>query len=452
MLPPVPLLDVAGYKRRTKVAPTDVDGVVAQYPGYVEHRIARGSSWISARLGKRYRVPLGQDPPAFVATGTAPPLVTLSGRPVLGSLELVFQVLTAGALGVATFWWSVDGGQAWTMASALASSGTSPPAVTVAGAAELTTPAELRVNVTTAGALGTARVQWSEDGGATWNIGAAMAATGTTPPAVALSGTSNVALPSDVQIQITTAGPLGTALFQWSQDGGVTWTTGLQTSGTAVPLGFTGLSATFSLGAYAVNNAYLGQGQLASSSFVLGSTGLTLAFPAGAYGADNAYMGQGIATAATFVVPGTGLTATFAGTAGNYSADNVYSAPTPAPEIALGWLVAMLDVDVWTRRGTNYSDPAIVEAVAQRTEALGEIKEAADSKDGLFELPLNDQVQGGAAVIRSAPVAYTETSPFASADLQEALGRPEDFHGMGGTFSYPAAPLVQPDEGEKEDR
>lgn len=449
MLPPVPLLDVAGYKRRTKVAPSDVDGVVAQYPGYIEHRIARGSSWISARLGKRYRVPLGQDPPAFVATGSAPPPIALSGRPVLGSLELVFQVLTAGALGAATFWWSVDGGQAWTMAPALASAGTTPPAVTVVGAAELSSPAALGVQVTTAGALGTARVQWSADGGATWNVGSAMASTGTSPPAVALSGTSNVALPSDVQIQITTAGPLGTALFQWSQDGGATWTTGLQTSGAGVPLGFTGLTATFSLGLYATNNAYVGQGQLARPSFVLGSTGLTLGFPAGAYAADNVYTGQGLATAASFVVPGTGLTATFPGNAGNYSADNVYSAPTPAPEIALGWLVAMLDVDVWTRRGTNYSDPAIAEAVAQRTEALGEIKEAADSKEGLFELPLNDQEQGGAGVVRSAPVAYTESSPFVAADVQESLGRAEDLAGVGGTFSYPGAlPLVQPGQGE----
>lgn len=247
MLAPIPLLDVAGYKRRSKVRPEDVDILVSMYPGFIDHKIAAGTSRMNARLAKRYRVPLGQTAPQLVAQGDAvPPTVVLSGRPTLGCLEIVIEI---------------------------------------------------------------------------------------TDPAT----------------------------FQWSLDGGETWTTGA-TIAASVPLPATGMIATFPSATYDVSM--------------------------------------------------------------------VYEASTPVPEIALGWLASIIDVDFWQRRGANPSDPTIVQAVADRDSALLEIKEAADSKDGLFELPTVDSI-GDSAVAKAGPLYYSEASPYVSADRQEREGFFEDCRGVG---------------------
>ena len=69
--------------------------------------------------------------------------------------------------------------------------------------------------------------------------------------------------------------------------------------------------------------------------------------------------------------------------------------------------------------------PTIVDAKAERDAALAEIKEAADSEQGLFDLPTNDVV-GDSAIGHAGPLAYTEASPYVSADRQEREGRLED--------------------------
>ena len=241
---PIPYFDVAGYKRLTRHVGTAIDLLAQAEPGFLEHCIAVGTSKINARLAKRYIVPLGQSAPSLVSFGTSPPAVSLSGRPALGSLEMIIQVTT-----------------------------------------------------------------------------------------------------------------LGPANFQWSQDGGVTFTPGGIIGTSPVPLGVTGLAVTFA--------------------------------------------------------------------AGVYSADNIYKASTPVPAIALGWLARMVDVDVWDKRGTNPQDPTIERWIALRQEALDEIKEAADSKDGLFELPTND-VLGDSAVDHAGPLLYSETSPYTWTNLQGCEGRLED--------------------------
>jgi hypothetical protein len=251
MLPPIPFFDVSGYKRRSSsLTPEDIDLATTRFPGFVEHRIAGGSSRIGARLAKRYATPLGKSPPQLLAFGTLPPVVTLTGRPTLGSLEMA--------------------------------------------------------------------------------------------------------------VQVTTPGIVGAAVFRWSQDGGETWTS-------------TSTAATVALG----------------------TTGLTANFPAGSYGADN-----------------------------------VYRASTPIPEIVLGWLVAIVDVDVWRRRGVNPQDPMIELAVADRTAALAEIEEAANAKEGLYDLPTND-MSGDSTITRSGPLCYTESSPFVGADLIDRAGVCEDENGTG---------------------
>lgn len=428
-----PYLDAPGFIARTVMPPGDVAILETQFPGYVEQRIATRSSLVNARLRKRYGaqgvLPFGQVAPPLLAAGSSPPAVTLAGRPTLGSVKLRLAVLVAGPLGSSTFWWSADDGLTWTLGPTLAASGTTPPAVAVAGAGKLPSPGSLRVEVTTAGVLGVSRFQWSEDGGATWNIGAAMAATGTTPPGVSLVGTSGVALPSDIVIQITTPGALGTAVFQWSQDGGATFTTGLSTSATPVLLGSTGLVAVFSLGNYAANNVYTGQGIATAALFLLGATGLVLDFPAGTYAADNVYLGQGAPTAASVPLLGTGMQALFP--VGMYAADNVYAAATPVPETILDWIVALVTLDAYDRRGVNAQDPAIERVVAAATEALARLQEAADGKEGLIDLPTTED--GDTAIVTGGPLGYHETSPYVWTDEQRNEGRTED-RGGGGDF------------------
>lgn len=192
---------------------------------------------------------------------------------------------------------------------------------------------------------------------------------GTLPPRVTLGGRPILGC-LEMAIQITTAGPLVGAAFQWSKDGGETWTTG-------------------------------------------------------------------VATAATVSLPGTGLVANFADAP--YSADNVYLAPTPVAEIALGWLVSMVDVDVWDRRGANAQDPTIARYVAKVEKAETQIAAAANSQEGLFELPLND-AESASAVQHAGPLSYSEASPYVGADRQEREGFVEDCHASGTYGGDPQIP------------
>ena len=77
-------------------------------------------------------------------------------------------------------------------------------------------------------------------------------AAGTTPPTVSLTGTP--AGYWDLRIEITTGGARGTAVFKWSADGGATYTTGVATAAN-VDLG-NGITVVFATGTYATDNVY----------------------------------------------------------------------------------------------------------------------------------------------------------------------------------------------------
>lgn len=79
-------------------------------------------------------------------------------------------------------------------------------------------------------------------------------ATGTTPPTVTLTGSPSNTTQSNIEIDITTSGTLGTALFQWKLNG-VVQQTGQFTAASFL-LGTTGITANFSAGTYAINNVY----------------------------------------------------------------------------------------------------------------------------------------------------------------------------------------------------
>lgn len=130
----------------------------------------------------------------------------------------------------------------------------------------------------------------------------------------------------------------------------------------------------------------------------------------------------GVLTSASVVLGATGLSATFA--SGVYSTDNVYAAASPVPEIVLGWLTTLVTDDLYRKRGRDPQDPAMVDLRDDVTRTLGEIKEAADSKDGLFDLPVSEDLDS--AVTTGGPLGYSETSPYVWPVIEKNVGQAED--------------------------
>jgi hypothetical protein len=107
-----------------------------------------------------------------------------------------------------------------------------------------------------------------------------------------------------------------------------------------------------------------------------------------------------------------------------------FAAPTPV--VVQGWLAKIVTVSAYMKRGFDPSDVQGVEYVKQRDEAVAEIKEAADSNTGLFDLPLRaDTNQTG--ISRGFPRAYSEASPYVWSDQQGDRGPLEDSGRSGST-------------------
>lgn len=141
-------------------------------------------------------------------------------------------------------------------------------------------------------------------------------------------------------------------------------------------------------------------------------------------------------TGAAVVLPNTGLTVNFP--TGVYSTDNVYSSATAVPETVLGWIVALVTVDLYRKRGVNPQDPTIEMIREDAARALAELKEAADSKDGLFDLPVNED--NDSAVTTGGPLGYVEASPYTWTDIELASGRAEDQQDQTGVLPSDGSP------------
>lgn len=91
---------------------------------------------------------------------------------------------------------------------------------------------------------------------------------------------------------------------------------------------------------------------------------------------------------------------------------------SPVPEVYLGWIVALVTLQAYQRRGwnpTSAENTLVIEAVKQ---AKDEIKEAADSATGLYELPLRQDRPGVSGVTYGGPLGYSEASPWDWTDRQ----------------------------------
>lgn len=102
----------------------------------------------------------------------------------------------------------------------------------------------------------------------------------------------------------------------------------------------------------------------------------------------------------------------------------------PVPEMALRWLTALVTKRCWLKRGFDPQEADMVEVQEDLKLALDEIKEAADSEVGLFELPLRaDTNESG--VSRGGTRVYSEQSPYVWVTKQARIGRDEDRSGDG---------------------
>ncbi len=94
----------------------------------------------------------------------------------------------------------------------------------------------------------------------------------------------------------------------------------------------------------------------------------------------------------------------------------------PPPEIVLGWLDAMTTVDAYTKRGWDPADAQSKIIVDDRDRAFTEMKEAADAQNGLFDLPLREDLTGS-GITRGGPLGYSEPDPYEWMRVQDEARR-----------------------------
>jgi hypothetical protein len=102
----------------------------------------------------------------------------------------------------------------------------------------------------------------------------------------------------------------------------------------------------------------------------------------------------------------------------------------PAPTMVQAWLARIVTPRVWHKRGVDPTDQQFQQIVADDVDARAEVKEAADSDVGLFDLPLLP-TGGVSGVTQGFPRSYSEASPYVAFDQQADLGRCEDEARMG---------------------
>lgn len=107
----------------------------------------------------------------------------------------------------------------------------------------------------------------------------------------------------------------------------------------------------------------------------------------------------------------------------------------PVPDVVLGWLTALVTYDAYRARGFNPQDPLGELIRADYDAAKAEVKEAADSKDGLFDLPASTE-ETDSSVTTGGPQAYSETSPYVWTNIEAAVGKAQDaaYTGRGSRF------------------
>jgi hypothetical protein len=89
----------------------------------------------------------------------------------------------------------------------------------------------------------------------------------------------------------------------------------------------------------------------------------------------------------------------------------------PAPEVICGWLTAIVTPDLYFRRGWDPASEQGLAILAEAARAREEMKEAADSNEGLFDLPTREDLTAS-AITQGTPMVYSEASPYSWTDVQ----------------------------------
>jgi len=103
-----------------------------------------------------------------------------------------------------------------------------------------------------------------------------------------------------------------------------------------------------------------------------------------------------------------------------------FDADSP-PLVVKGWLARLVTVPLYRRRGVDTTDAQITAVQDDAKDAQAELKEAADSKEGLYELPLRADAPVSDGVTRGKVLSYCEQSPYTWTIVQERNGRGEGY-------------------------
>lgn len=105
---------------------------------------------------------------------------------------------------------------------------------------------------------------------------------------------------------------------------------------------------------------------------------------------------------------------------------------SPYPGVVIGWVAQLVTLDVDIKRGVQATDEQFKVIQEQAQLAKAEVKEAADSDVGLFDLPATDEA-AASGITQGSPRSYSEASPYAWTDVQGQVGRSQDQNRGGGS-------------------
>jgi hypothetical protein len=111
-----------------------------------------------------------------------------------------------------------------------------------------------------------------------------------------------------------------------------------------------------------------------------------------------------------------------------------YAAPFTAPyptQVQL-WITSLVTEALMLRRGVDSQDAQYQSIQASAEQARVELKEAANSQDGLWDLPLS--ASQASAISKGGPKGYSEASPYVWTNVQAARAQTEDENGEGSYY------------------
>ena len=102
----------------------------------------------------------------------------------------------------------------------------------------------------------------------------------------------------------------------------------------------------------------------------------------------------------------------------------------PCPDVCEGWLVDIVTLRAFMRKGVRQTDEQFQEAVRADKRARDEVLEAAGSVTGLFGLPSRTD-PAASGITKGGPRSYSEASPYVQFDVQGDRAQSEDLSRRG---------------------